>query len=388
MRHIKLLMIIALFAAVTSGGCGDNSHSFVGDVQSENERMINAMTLREKVGQLFMIRPEHLTSLVSADYLHNNRTSWDTALTDEMRETLKDYPVGGFALYARNIDTLEQVKQFTSDLDAACEIMPFIGVDEEGGIVRRIGRKFSADVEQVGPMQDIGSTGDTQNAYDAAYTIGGYIKELGFNLDFAPVADVNTNPDNIVIGTRAFGSDPVLVSEMVSAYLDGLHAQGIMGTIKHFPGHGDTTADTHTGYVAVYKTWEELLECEIIPFRDNLDKTDMIMTAHITMKNVTSDDLPATLSYEILTKKLREELGYDGVIIADSMEMDAIELAYPSGEAAVMSIAAGNDIILLAHDFREAFNAVIDAVKSGRLTEERINESVRRILALKFKEEE
>ena len=130
------------------------------------------------------------------------------------------------------------------------------------------------------------------------------------------------------------------------------------------------------------------MECEIIPFRDNLDKTDMIMTAHITMKNVTSDDLPATLSYEILTKKLREELGYDGVIIADSMEMDAIELAYPSGEAAVMSIEAGNDIILLAHDFREAFDAVIDAVKSGRLTEERINESVRRILALKFKEEE
>lgn len=386
-KNIKLVLALALFAALTSGGCGGSSSSLVGSVESENDRMIQAMTLEEKVGQLFIIRPEHLTNLVSADYLHYHRSSWDYALTDEMAETLKQYPVGGFILYSRNMDTQEQLKQFTADLNFASEIKPFLAIDEEGGRIRRIGQMFSADVEQVGTMQSIGETGDPQNAYNAAYTIGGYIKEYGFNLNFAPIADINTNPENIVIGDRAFGSAPELVSEMVSAYLDGLHAQKIMGTLKHFPGHGDTSSDTHTGYVAVYKTWDELLQAELIPFMDNLDNTDMIMTAHITMKNVTSDDLPATLSHELMTNKLRKELGYTGVLITDSMGMGAIREKYPAGEAAVVAIEAGNDIVLGAYDFREAFRAVVNAVKSGRISEERIDESVRRIFALKFKEE-
>lgn len=383
MRNIKLMLIVALFALIASGGCGSSDDS----EQSENEKMIQAMSLEEKIGQLFIIRPEHLVSSVSADYLHNNRTSWDTVLTAEMKQTLRTYPAGGFILFTRNMNTLEQLKQFTSDLDAACEIKPFMAVDEEGGRIRRIGLTFSADVEQVGPMQKIGETGNPQAAYDAAYTIGGYIKEYGFNLDFAPVADINTNPENIVIGDRAFGSKPELVSTMVSAYLDGLHARKVMGTLKHFPGHGDTTSDTHTGYVAVYKTWDELLEEELIPFINNLEKTDMIMTEHITLKNVTEDDLPATLSRELLSGKLREELGYDGVLITDAMEMGAIIKNYPAGESAVMAIEAGNDIILCPYDYRESFSAIVNAVKSGRLSEERINQSLRRIFALKFKEE-
>ena len=386
-KSIKLVLALALFAALTSGGCGGSSTAFVGTVESENERMIQAMTLEEKVGQLFIIRPEHLTNLASADYVHYNRGSWDYALTEEMAETLKQYPVGGFVFFSQNLSTPEQVRQFTADLDAASEIKPFIAVDEEGGIVRRIGRKFSADVEQIGTMQSIGETGDPQNAYNAAYAIGGYVKDFGFNLDFAPVADVNTNPDNIVIGSRAFGSDPDLVSVMVSAYLDGLHAQKIMGTIKHFPGHGDTSSDTHSEYAAVYKTWDELLQAELIPFMDNFDNTDMIMTAHITMKNVTSDDLPATLSHELMTNKLRKELGYTGVLVTDSMEMAAIREYYPHGESSVMAIEAGNDIVVCPYDFRESINAIVSAVKSGRISEERIDESVRRIFALKFKEE-
>ena len=249
-----------------------------------------------------------------------------------------------------------------------------------------MGNHPSFDVPKPDAMQDIGSTGDTELAYDAGSTIGKYIREYGFNLDFAPVADVNTNPDNIVIGTRAFGSDPELVSRMVSAFLDGLHKQQVFGTIKHFPGHGDTTNDTHTGYVAVYKTWEELLEAEIIPFRDNLGKTDLVMTAHITMKNVTSEDVPATLSHEIITGKLRKELGYDGVVITDAMNMGAILNDYPSGEAAVRAIEAGADIILTPHDYAESFNAVLEAVRSGRISQARINESVLRILKLKYRE--
>ena len=408
----KVLLMLTLFACVISGGCGGSSNnSFVQNSPeqnsqeqnqqeqnsqeqnspeqnlSENEKMIQAMSLEEKVGQLFIMRPEHLCTLVSTDYIHYHRVSWDYSINDNMIETLHKYPVGGFAFFSRNIDTQEQVKKFISDLDAECTIKPFIAVDEEGGSVRRIGRKFSADVAQIGPMKEIGDTGDPQNAYDAAYAIGGYVKELGFNLDFAPVADINTNPDNIVIGNRAFGDDPYLVSEMVSAFLDGLHAQEVMGTIKHFPGHGDTTNDTHTGYVAIYKTWDELMQAELIPFIDNFDKTDMVMAEHITLENITSDGLPASLSHQLLTDRLRNELGYDGVVVTDSMEMGAINNTYPSGEASVMAIEAGNDIILCPYNYIESFNAIVSAVKSGRLTEARINESVRRILALKFKEE-
>ena len=171
---------------------------------------------------------------------------------------------------------------------------------------------------------------------------------------------------------------------MVSAYLDGLHSKKVLGTIKHFPGHGDTVNDTHSGYVAVNKTWPELLKLELIPFIENFAKTDLIMTAHITMKNVTSDDLPATLSKAIMTDKLRGELGYDGVVITDSMEMGAILKNYPNGEAVIMAIEAGVDIILLPYDYCEAFDAVVKAVQDGRISESRINESVRRILRLKY----
>ena len=382
MINRKTLLAFVLFAAITAGGCGSSSDSL-----SHNEQLMRSMTLEEKVGQLFIIRPEHLNRTVSADYIHYNRTSWDTVLTDEMKATLKAYPVGGFALFARNIDTQEQVKQFTASLDAELVIPPFMALDEEGGRVRRLGRKFSADIEQIGTMQSIGDTGDPRNAYNAAYTIGGYVKDFGFNLDFAPVADVNTNPDNLVIGDRAFGSDPQLVSSMVSAYVDGLHAQGVMSTLKHFPGHGNTSNDPHTGYSVVYRTWDELLQCELIPFIDNMDKTDLIMNAHITMPNVTSDDLPATLSHAIMTEKLRDELGYNGVLITDSMEMGAILQHYSHTEAVLMAIEAGNDIVLLPYDYVESFNAVVNAVKSGRITEERINQSVLRIFALKFGEE-
>ncbi|MBR0257299.1 MAG: DUF3459 domain-containing protein, partial [Synergistaceae bacterium] len=218
-----------------------------------------------------------------------------------------------------------------------------------------------------------------------ASNIASYLKDYGFNLDFAPVADVNTNPENIVIGDRAFSDNPATVSKLVGEFLDGLHTHNIAGCIKHFPGHGDTKGDTHKGYVSVFKTWDELLRAEIIPFRDNLKKTDTVMTAHITMKNITHDDLPASLSYEIVTGKLRNELGYDGVIITDAFNMGAVADNYRSSEAAILAIEAGNDIVLMPHDYREAFAGVLEAVESGRISEARINESVERIARLKKK---
>ena len=385
--NVKILLLFVLFAVVSSGGCGGSNSNSLSGLRDENERMIQAMTLEEKVAQLLVIRPEHLNTAMSIDAIHYTRTSADIEVNSVMLETLKKYPVGGFALFAQNIKSPEQLKKFTADLKNACDIEPFMCIDEEGGRVARLGNKAeSFDIPRIGSMQSIGETGDTQNAYDAAYTIGGYLKDYGFNLDFAPVADINTNPDNIVIGDRAFGSDPDLVSRMVSAFLEGLHAQGVMGTIKHFPGHGDTTSDTHTGYVAVYKTWDELMQAELIPFIDNIDLTDVIMPAHITLKNIISEDVPATLSYEILTEKLRGELGYNGVIITDSLEMGAINNTWPSGEACVKAIEAGNDLLLVPYNYIQAFEALLNAVRTGRISEERINQSLRRIFALKFRE--
>ena len=342
-----------------------------------------AMSLREKVGQLFVIRPDQLDTTLSLEDINDPKAAGVKNFSNVMRETLRQYPAGGFAIFGKNITNPNQLKKFTSDLYNACEVVPIMAIDEEGGRVARIANHKAFNVPKYESMEAIGKTKDSRNAYNAASTIGQYISEYGFNMDFAPVADVNTNPENIIIGNRAFGSEPELVSKMVSAYLDGLHSQGIIGSIKHFPGHGDTRDDTHDSYVAVYKTWNELLQAELIPFIENFDKADTVMIAHITMKNVTSDDLPATLSKTIVTEKLRGELGYNGVIITDALGMGAIHDHYSSGESAVLAFEAGCDILLRPYDYREAFEAVLEAVESGRISQERLDYSVQKILNLK-----
>ena len=344
----------------------------------------SSMTLEQRVGQLFIIRPDQLDTDLSLEDINDSKVPGVKRLNARMLETLKDYPAGGFILFGKNIADPKQLKSFTQELKAACEISPIMAIDEEGGRIARLANHARFNLPKYESIEAIGTTQDPRNAYNAAKTIAGYIKEYGFNMNFAPVADINTNPKNIIIGTRAFGSDPEQVSKMVSAYLDGLHSQGIAGSIKHFPGHGDTTKDTHTDYVAVFKNWDELLNAELIPFIENFEKTDSVMIAHITMKNVTSDDLPATLSKELITGKLRGELGYDGLIITDAMNMGAIRDNYSSGEAAVSAFEAGCDILLDPYDYREAFNAVLNAVTSGRISEQRLNESVQKILGLKY----
>lgn len=339
-----------------------------------------AMTLREKVGQLFVIRPDQLDVRLTADEINKDDGNGVSAINSVMLETLKRYPAGGFILFRKNIDSPAQLKALTQSLKDACEIPPFMAIDEEGGRVARIANHKAFRVKKFKSMKAIGRSGQVRQT--ASY-IASYLKEYGFNMDLAPVADINTNPKNIVIGNRAFGSDPRTVSRMVGEYLDGLHEHGILGSIKHFPGHGDTTKDTHKGYVAVNKTWPQLLKAEIIPFRDNIKKADTVMIAHITMKKVTNDNLPATLSRTIITDKLRGELGYDGVVITDAMNMGAIKDNYSSSEAAVLAIEAGCDILLMPFDYRKAFDGVVKAVESGRISEARIDESVNRIMKLK-----
>jgi beta-N-acetylhexosaminidase len=195
---------------------------------------------------------------------------------------------------------------------------------------------------------------------------------------------VNTNPENIVIGARAFSDDPAVAAPMVTNYLQGLKDAGVTGCIKHFPGHGDTKADTHFGYAQSLKTWDEMLNCEMVTFKAGIQwGCQLIMTAHISAPKVTGSDIPSTMSSVILQDKLRKELGYQNIIITDAMEMGAITQQYNCAEAAVGCIQAGVDIVLGPQNFPEAFDAVVAAVNNGTISEERINQSVRRIMKLK-----
>ncbi len=259
----------------------------------------------------------------------------------------------------------------------------FISVDEEGGDVSRVANSGFFDVASYKRMAEVGKTNDPAKAEEVGRQISFYLKKIGFNYDFAPVADVNTNPDNIVIGDRSYGGDPVTVGKMVSAQLDGMHKSGMIGTLKHFPGHGDTKDDTHSGYVSVDKSWDELKACELVPFISTLDKADTVMVSHITVTSL--DKLPSSLSYEIITRKLRDELGYNGVVITDSMAMGAVADTYTSDIAAVMAVKAGADIILMPESLEKAFNGVLNGVNNGEISISRIEERAERILTLKAK---
>ena len=392
MTKIKLWMLAATLiisgpTILTSCSSEDDP---VTPPTDEVEAQLQKMTLREKVGQLFYVRPECLDTTI-----HFNQPSSIDGSTDDIKviklqavnATMKGvnekYPVGGIILYAHNIEDEAQLSAFISQI-RTLNGAPLLCIDEEGGRVARIANNGNFEVEKFESMGAIGATGDPQNAYYCGNTIGTYLHRYGFDIDFAPVADVNTNPENIVIGARAFSDDPQVAAPMVTNYLQGLKDAGIVGCIKHFPGHGDTKADTHYGYAQSLKTWNEMLNCEMITFKAGIQwGTQLIMTAHIAAPNVTGADVPATMSPIILQNKLRGELGYQNIIITDAMEMGAITQQYSNAEAAVGTLQAGADIVLGPQNFVEAFDAVVKAVEDGVLTEERIDQSVRRILRLK-----
>ena len=371
---------LALITVLTS--CSTNDIPVV-PPNDEVEEQLQKMTLREKVGQLFFVRPEALDTTIHWKAYADLPAFELQAVNDCMKGVNEKYPVGGIILYAWNIKDEAQLKQFMSQLKAL-NGQPLMCIDEEGGRVARIANNENFHVKKYESMSAIGATGDPKNAYECGNTIGTYLTHYGFDIDFAPVADVNTNPDNIVIGARSFSDNPAVAAPMVTNYLQGLKDAGITGCIKHFPGHGDTKADTHYGYARSMKTWDELKDCEMVTFKAGIAwGCQLIMTAHIGLPNVTGSDIPSTMSPIILQDKLREELGYQNIIITDGMEMGSITQQYSSGEAAVASILAGVDIVLGPKDFVKAFDAVIKAVENGTISEERINQSVRRILKLK-----
>ena len=345
---------------------------------------IAGMTLREKIGQMFMIRPDSLDVSQTQDQINDAHSEGVTELSEEMRAVLADYPVGGVVQFGKNITDGGQLLRFNTDLYSATAIPMLLGVDEEGGLIARLANHPAFELPQYESMAAIGATGDVAQAQEMGKTIGGYLKEYGFNLDFAPDADVNSNPDNPVIGTRAFSDDPQVAAEMVVGAVQGFHEAGIACTIKHFPGHGDTATDTHYGYAETQKTKDEIMNFELAPFRAGIDAgADFVMAAHITAPNAAQDGLPASLSHTMLTDWLRGDLDYDGLIITDSLAMEAITDVYSAGDAARMAVEAGVDVLLMPNGLQEAFDALVADVENGTIAQSRIDESVTRILTLK-----
>lgn len=399
---MKSLLSVLLLSVASLSGCGketastaneqvettesiqaetmDNTSQAHTEQSKEDEisQWLDSHTIEEKVAQLFIITPEALTGY-----------SLVTEAGDTTRTAINQYPVGGLIYFAKNLETPEQTRTMLENTLAFYEeagaMEPFLTVDEEGGRVARIGGNSAFGVEQVSCMYDIGQTGDVSLAAAAGVTISDYLLDLGFNMDFAPVADIRSNPSNTVIGDRSFGSDPQLVADMVIAEYNAMEEEGITPVIKHFPGHGDTAEDSHVGNAYTNKTLEELNECELIPFQQAIDDgVQVIMVGHISTPNITDDGLPASLSSYMINDLLRQQMGFDGVVVTDSFGMGAISQNYSSADAAVMAINAGVDIILMPEDFYSAYNGVLAAVESGEISEERIDESVRRILEVKL----
>lgn len=348
-------------------------------LSDEAERLLSFMTLEEKIAQMFVITPE----------AHAGAGS-EASAGEAAREAMRQYPVGGLIYFAGNIRSKEQVtemiraqQQFSMERTG---LPLFISVDEEGGSVARVANDSPVPVAHFPDMVEIGAAEDALfQAGRLGSEIGSYLGEMGFNLDFAPVADVWTNPANAVVRRRSFGTDAKKVSELSSAVLTGLQEQGVYGCLKHFPGHGATAQDSHDGFASTDKTLEELKEAELVPFQEGIAAgASFIMAGHISAPNVSGDDLPATLSPVLLTGVLREEMQFDGIIITDAMNMGAVTGRYGAGEAAELAVLAGADMILMPADFKEACRQLLNAVEKGRIKEERIDASARRILERKL----
>jgi len=323
------------------------------------------LTSREKIGQLFMV-----------GFL-------GTRVTPELTAFIKDYKPGGVILFSRNLESVEQIVQLTNDLQGCSPKSPLlISIDQEGGRVSRLPKGFTI----FPPCELLGKCGSSELAYAAAATVAKELRAVGINMNMAPVLDVNSNPDNPVIGDRAFGTTPDVVSEMALVTAAGLQDNKVVACGKHFPGHGDTTTDSHKELPVVEASRERLEAVELPPFRRAVEAgVATMMTAHVLYKAL-DDRLPATLSRAVITSLLREELKYDGVVLTDDLEMHAIVDHYGPGDAAVRALDAGCDVLLICKERERevaAFEAVEKAVAGGDISTERLDQSVARIQKVK-----
>lgn len=378
-RLFSVLLSIMLFCT----GCGVSKENSKSDtvenkeptVDEKVEKIVNNMTLEEKVGQIFMVAPEAV----------DKDGGSTTVFTENIEKEIEKYNLGGYILFASNIENPTQTQELINGLKKSSKIQPFVGVDEEGGRVARIGKNSATGVEKIEPMAQVGKSQNYERANEIGTTIGKYIKNLGFNLDFAPDTDVLTDPNNTEIGDRSFGNDPEVVGKMATEVVKGLQSENISTVLKHFPGHGGSIGNSHQGFSLSNRTEEELKKCEIVPFKTAIENgADCVMVAHMSLPNVTGDNIPATLSKKVVTDMLKTELNFKGVVFSDSMSMGAITENYGTGDACVKAVEAGIDMVLMPENLDEAYNAVLEAVKNGKISQERLDDAVSRIIKAKI----
>ena len=417
-KKVHRLLSIILCMSLVLGGCGKNeskkSSNKESTEKSEVETIFDSMTLEEKVSQMIIPAIRRWDEDNEADDDDRGKDVNDestrgepvTELNDETKKILTDFSFGGVILFSENFVDTEQTVKLIREINEANEegdnkTELFICADEEGGNVARLtsGTAFCGNMA-------LSATQDTDNIETESQLIAKELSEVGINVDFAPVCDVNNNPSNPVIGVRSFSDDPEVVKENTKHYIKGIHSENIMTSAKHFPGHGNTETDSHTGLPLINLSEEELEKVEFIPFEGCIEEgTDFIMTAHIQYPQIEKETyksigdgseiyLPATLSDDIITGILREKLGYDGLVVTDAMVMDAIYNNFEPLDSARYAINAGEDIILMPiflnspdsiQQMRDYIDGIVDMVEKGDIKEERINESVRRILRLKYK---
>lgn len=339
------------------------------------DEILLQMTLEEKIYQLFIVTPEMLTGMNVV-----------TAAGETTRNALAAQPVSGMIYFSANLNGWAQTTTMLSNSQQYAResgIGLFLAVDEEGGTVARCANNLGTT--QLSSMATYGARNDWNEAYWIGQTLGNDIHQFGFNVDFAPVADVNINSAN-ELGTRIFSSDANVVANMVSGVVSGIQSTGVAATLKHFPGLGAESGNAHyDNAVYIYRTLDQLRAEEFVPFRAGIEAgCDFVMVSHQIVTGI-GDNLPASLSYTVCTDLLRNELGFTGIIITDSFQMNTISESYSAADSAVLAIEAGVDIILMPTNLTESVQGILEAVNSGRISEDRINQSVQRILTEKEK---
>lgn len=336
------------------------------------EDQIKGMTIEEKVAGLFVVTPESITGI---DHV--------VQAGEVTQNALEKYPVGGIIYFAKNIQSEKQLSEMIQNTIGFSKYPLFISVDEEGGTVARLANS-TIGVSKVAPMADIGETGDINLAKEAGTTIGTYLSDYGFNVNFAPVADLLTNEES-PMENRSFGSDPIMVSEMVRGFVESIQAKNVSSCIKHFPGIGDSEIDTHEGMASIKTTLEEMRTREFLPFIAGIEaNTDFVMIGHVTVNDLDRENT-ASLSSAVINDILREELGYEGIVITDALNMKAITDKYAPEEIAIKALDSGVDMLLMPENFQVTYEAMLKAVKTGMISEERLDESLERIYKVKFK---
>lgn len=367
MKKLFCFLFVLLFIA---SGCNKeiNTPNRESDKENRIEEQLKEMSLEEKIGQMLIVSYE------------------GTNVTEELFSLLNQVKPGGFILFSNNFSDYEQTQKLITDIKSTSEIPMFISIDQEGGRVQRIKNLSDQEITIIPPMYEIGLTRDEDFAYQVGKVIGEELRVFDINMDFAPVLDIYSNPNNTVIGDRSFGTTSDIVSTMAISLASGLQDTGVISVYKHFPGHGDTLEDSHDTLPIVTKTKEELMNFELIPFIQAIENgAEAIMVGHIAVPSITKDNTPATLSKVLIQDLLKDELGFQGLVITDGLNMKSLTNLYSQEEIYINAILAGVDILLMPEFSLNTIEIIKNAVLNGEISEERIDDAVTKILTLKYK---